>query len=151
MTRRSFFSLMGGAFALSLLPSKLSAEDFRKLKPDVWTAHKVNDAVTAMYGNAKLIESDKVTIKVPKVNSSGGKVPVRFGTTIPAKTVTLLQDANPESAVAVFTVGEYDLTDYEVTIKMGQSGTITVVVEGKDGKLYMAKQATDVAAGGCEG
>ena len=129
----------------------ITTEDFRKLKPDVWTAHKVNDAVTAMYGNAKLIESDKVTIKVPKVNSSGGKVPVRFGTTIPAKTVTLLQDANPESAVAVFTVGEYDLTDYEVTIKMGQSGTITVVVEGKDGKLYMAKQATDVAAGGCEG
>lgn len=151
MTRRGFFTIMGGAFALSLLPTNMSAEDFRKSKPKVWTAHKVDEGISAMYGNQKLIQSDKITIKVPKVNSSGGKVPIDFSTTIPAKTVTLLQDANPESVVAVFTVGKYDATDYSVNIKMGQSGTITVVVEGLDGKLYTASQATDVAAGGCEG
>lgn len=151
MNRRNFFGVVGSALAVSLAPVSLSADDYRKLKPKAWTAHKVDEAISALYGSAKPVVSDKVKIKVPKVNSSGSKVPVKFSTTIPAKTVALFQDANPESAVAVFTVGEYDLTDYEVKIKMGQSGTITVVVEGQDGKLYMASQATDVAAGGCEG
>lgn len=151
MNRRNFFGVVGSALAVSLAPVSLSADDYRKLKPKAWTAHKVDEAISALYGSAKPVVSDKVKIKVPKVNSSGGKVPVKFSTTIPAKTVALFQDANPESAVAVFNVGEYDLTDYEVKIKMGQSGTITVVVEGQDGKLYMASQATDVAAGGCEG
>jgi hypothetical protein len=34
---------------------------------------------------------------------------------------------------------------------MGKPGSITVVVEGQDGKLYAAKKSLDVAKGGCEG
>lgn len=151
MNRRNFFSVVGGAFALSLAPSNLLAEDYRKAKPKVWTAHKVEDAISALYGNKPLIESKDVKVKVPKVNSNGGAVPVKFSTKIPAKTVSLFQDANPEAAVAVYTVTKYDVTDYEVKIKMAENGIVTVVVEGTDGKLYMAKQATEVAAGGCEG
>ncbi len=151
MNRRNFFGVVGGAFALSLAPINLLAQDYRKLKPKAWTAHKVDEAIKELYGNGELIQSDKVVIKVPKVNSNGGAVKVKFSTTIPAKSVALFQDANPESAVAVYTVGKYDITKYEVQIKMAQNGTITVVVEGQDGKLYMTKQATEVAAGGCEG
>lgn len=151
MNRRNFFTVVSGALAISLAPSNLFAEDYRTLKPKVWTAHKVDEAISALYGNKKLIESQDVKIKVPKVNSNGGAVPVKFGTSIPAKTVSLFQDANPESAVAVYTVNKYDVTEYEVKIKMAENGIITVVVEGQDGKLYMAKRATEVAAGGCEG
>lgn len=150
MNRRNFLSYMGGAIVLSVLPSKLSAEDYRKMKPKVWTAHKVDDAITNLYGHTNMIE-EGVTLKIPKVASNGAAVPVKFSTKIPAKTVSLFQDANPESAVAVYNVGKYDLTKYEVKIKMGDSGTITVVVEGLDGKLYVARKSLDVAAGGCEG
>jgi hypothetical protein len=34
---------------------------------------------------------------------------------------------------------------------MKASGTITVVLEGRDGKLYSATKTLDVALGGCEG
>jgi hypothetical protein len=34
---------------------------------------------------------------------------------------------------------------------MAKSGSITVVVQGQDGKLYSAKQSLEVALGGCEG
>ncbi len=150
MNRRSFLSCIGGAFALSLLPSSLSADDYRTMKPKVWTAHKVDEAITNMYGHTNMIEKG-VNIKAAKVASSGSKVKVKFSTKIACKTVALFQDANPESAVAVFTVGKYDLTDYQLNIKMGQSGTITVVAEGLDGKLYVARHTMEVAAGGCEG
>ncbi|MEA1952872.1 MAG: thiosulfate oxidation carrier protein SoxY [Campylobacterota bacterium] len=151
MNRRKFLGYFGSAVALSVVvPSGLSAEDYRKLKPKVWEAKKVDDAIKELFGSTEMIEKD-VKLKLPKVASNGGAVPVKFSTKIPAKTVAVFQDANPESAVVVYDVGKYDITQYSIKIKMGQSGTVTVVVEGLDGKLYVAKQSLEVAAGGCEG
>jgi len=150
MNRRKFLGYIGSAVALSVVPAGLSADDYRKLKPKVWEAHTVDDAIKALYGSSELIEKD-VKLKLPKVASNGGAVPLKFSTKIPAKTVAVFQDSNPESAVAVYTVGKYDLTNYSLKIKMAKSGTITIVVEGLDGKLYAAKQSLEVAAGGCEG
>jgi sulfur-oxidizing protein SoxY len=150
MKRRNFLSLTASSLMLASLPMSLSAKDYRKVKPNVWKAHTVDDAIKAMYGSKK-IEEKGVKIILPKVASNGGAVKVKFSTTISAKTISLFQDVNPESAVAVFTVGKYDLSDYEVRMKMAKSGTVTVVVEGLDGKLYVGKKSLDVAAGGCEG
>ncbi|MEA2051024.1 MAG: thiosulfate oxidation carrier protein SoxY [Campylobacterota bacterium] len=151
MNRRNFLSFAGSALALWALPMNLSAEDYRKLKPSVWTAHNIDDATKALYGMKTPIESDQIKIDVPKINSSGASVPVKFSTDLDAKTVALFQDANPESAVAVFDVNIYDMKKYEAKIKMEKDGIVMVLVEGTDGKIYMAKAATKVAAGGCEG
>jgi sulfur-oxidizing protein SoxY len=151
MNRRNFLSFAGSLLALSAIPMNLNAKDYRKLKPSVWTAHNIDDATKALYGMKTPIQSDQIKIDVPKINSSGATVPVKFSTTIDAKTVALFQDANPESAVAVFESNIYDLKKYEVKIKMEKDGEIMVLVEGTDGKIYMAKAKTQVAAGGCEG
>ncbi|MCD6653867.1 MAG: thiosulfate oxidation carrier protein SoxY [Sulfurovum sp.] len=148
MERRKFLGLSVAAFAA--LPVLLSATDFRATKPDAWTAKTVEDAIKALYGSAELIEKD-VKVKAPKVASNGGAVPVTVQSDIPAKTVTIFQDANPESAVATFELNEYSIIDFGLKIKMKQSGTITAVVEGTDGKLYVGKQTLEVALGGCEG
>lgn len=151
MNRRKFLSFAGTLVALSVVPIDLRAEDYRKLKPSVWEALSIDDATKALYGVREVIETDEIKIKVPKINSSGAAVPVTFETTIDAKTIALFQDANPESAVAVFDVGPYDVKKYGVKIKMAKDGIVMVLVEGMDGKIYMAKVATQVAAGGCEG
>ena len=150
MERRKFLSLAVGALALGVIPASLKADDYRKLKPEAWEAKTVNDAIKKLYGTTEMIEKG-VKLSTPKVAANGGAVPLKFSTKIPAKTVAVFQDSNPESAVIVYTVGKYDLTNYAIKIKMGKSGTITVVVEGLDGKLYVAKKSLDVAAGGCEG
>jgi sulfur-oxidizing protein SoxY len=49
------------------------------------------------------------------------------------------------------TTNKYSINKYSIKIKMGKSGTITVVAEGTDGKLYAAKVTLVVALGGCEG
>lgn len=151
MNRRNFLSFAGGLVALSVLPVNIYAEDYRKLKPKVWTAHTIDDATKALYGMKTPIKSDKIKIKVPKINSSGAAVPIKFETSLDAKTVALFQDANPESAVAVFDTNPYDIKKYEVRIKMAKDGVIMVLVEGTDGQIYLAQVATKVAAGGCEG
>ena len=150
MERRKFLSLTLGALALAVVPASVRAEDYRKLKPTVWSAHTVEDAIKNMYGTTATIE-EGVKLLAPKIASNGGAIPVDFSTKIAAKTISVFQDANPEAAVCVFNIGKYDVTEYSIKIKMGKSGSITVVVEGQDGKLYSAKQTLEVALGGCEG
>lgn len=148
MDRRKFLSL--SAVAVAVLPASLSAIDFRATKPDAWKAHTVADGIKALYGDIKP-EEKGVTVKAPKVASNGGAIPVTITSDIPAKTVALFQDANPESAVAVFSVAEGGIVDYMMKIKMKASGKITVILEGTDGKFYSGSQSLEVALGGCEG
>lgn len=159
MERRKFLSMTLGALALATVPASVRAEDYRATKPTVWTAHTVEDGIKNLYGSTTLIE-EGVKLKAAgesfdsgkkAVASSGGAIPVDFSTKIPAKSIAVFQDANPESAVCVYTVNKYSVNEYSIKIKMGKPGTITVVVEGLDGKLYAAKQTLDVALGGCEG
>ena len=141
MERRKFLSLTLGALVLAVAPASVRAEDYRKLKPTVWTAHTVNDAIKNMYGTTTTIE-EGVKLTAPDVAANGGAIPVNFSTKIDAKT---------EAAVCVYSVTKYSVNNYDIKIKMGKSGTITVVVEGRDGKLYSAKKTLEVALGGCEG
>lgn len=150
MERRKFLSLTLGSLALAVVPASVRAEDYRVSKPTVWSAHTVDEAIKNLYGTTVTIE-EGVTLTAPDVASNGGAIPVDFSTEIPAKSIAVFQDANPEAAVCVYSIGERDVTDYSIKIKMGKSGTITVVVEGKDGKLYSAKKTLEVALGGCEG
>jgi len=150
MERRQFLSLTLGTLALAAIPARLTAEDYRKLKPTVWTAHTVDDAMNNLYGSTKTIQ-EGVTLTAPDVASNGGAIPVTIKSDIDAKTVAVFQDVNPESAVAVYDVPDVAIIDYSFKMKMKKSGTITVVVEGKDGKLYSASKTLDVALGGCEG
>jgi len=150
MDRRKFLGF--GIAAVALAPVTLSALDFRKEKPDTWTAHTVDDAIKALYGkDVKIEESKDITLKVPEVASNGGAIPVTIKTEINAKTVAIFQDANPESAVAVFTVPEGGIVSYVVKIKMKADGEITIIVEDRDGKFHSVKQKLQVAKGGCEG
>jgi len=148
MERRKFLGL--GLTAAAVLPAILNAKDFRAEKPDTWTAQKVDAAIEALYGKITPVE-EGVTVQAPKVASNGGAVPVKIKSDIPAKTVAVFQDANPEATVAVFDLSEGGIVDYSIQIKMKASGTITAIVEGKDGKFYLGKQSLEVALGGCEG
>ncbi|MBD3790367.1 MAG: thiosulfate oxidation carrier protein SoxY [Campylobacterales bacterium] len=153
MERRKFLGL--SVAAVAALPAFLSATDFRATKPDAWTAKTVDDAIKALYGTTEMIEKD-VKVKVPKVASNGGAVPVTVQSNIPAKTVSIFQDSNPEAAVMTIEANEYSIIDYSIKMKLktkadNSNSVVTVVVEGTDGKLYVGKASLQVALGGCEG
>ncbi len=150
MERRNFLNLTLGALALATVPASVKAEDYRKSKPAVWSAHTVDDAVKAMYGSSKLV-MEGVKLKAPDVASNGGAIPVDFSVDKDVESILVLQDANPESAVMAITTNKYSVNKYSIKIKMGKSGSIIVVAKGRDGKLYAAKKTLDVALGGCEG
>jgi sulfur-oxidizing protein SoxY len=149
MDRRQFLGLGLAVVAIAPL-TKLNAIDFRKEKPDAWTAKTPEEAIKGLYGDIKP-EEKNVSIKAPKLAENGGKIPVVIKSDVDAKSVALFQDANPRSAVAVWTVPEGGIIDYAVTIKMKGSGKLTAIVEGKDGKFYSKVLPIEVSKGGCGG
>jgi len=136
--------------AIAAMTVSLSATDYRAEKPDAWTAQNVPAAIKALYGEITPTEGE-IKLKAPKVASNGGAIPVSVKTDIPAKSIAIFQDANPEATVAVFNVPEGTNEEFAMKIKMKKSGTITAIVEGTDGKFYEKKLALEVALGGCEG
>ena len=160
MDRRNFLSITLGSLALAAVPASVKAEDFRKSKPAVWSAHTIEDAIANMYGSKKLEMTDDIKLKVANVKSTskskataanGGAVPVDFKTKLDVKNIIVLQDADPESAVMVVDCNKYSVNDYSIKIKMGKPGRVVVVAETADGKLVGVQQDVDVALGGCEG
>jgi len=148
MERRKFLGF--GLAAIAAMPAIVNAKDERKEKPDAWTAKTVKDAVEKLYGTISP-EEKGVKVKAPKVASNGGQIPVTVKSDIEAKSVAVFQDVNPEKLVAVFDIPEGQPVDFSFKIKMKKSGTITAIVEGKDGKYYKGAQSLEVALGGCEG
>jgi sulfur-oxidizing protein SoxY len=149
MNRRKFLGL--GIAAAALVPvTALHATDYRKEKPDTWKAEDVADAIKGLYGDIKPIE-EGVKIKAPKLAENGGAIPVFIKSKKPAKSVALFQDANPRSAVAVWTVPEGGIVDYGIKIKMRKTGKLTAIVEGTDGKFYSKVLDIEVSIGGCGG
>ena len=150
MNRRNFLSLGLGAVAVaSVAPSTLSAIDFRETKPKAWTATKVDEAMNELFGTSATTEG-KVTLKAPEIAENGAVIPLTVESKLKANKVAIFQDANPEAAVAVFTVPEGGIIDYSVRIKMAKTGNVYAVVES-GGKLYSAKQEVKVTKGGCGG
>ena len=144
--KKSIVSLV----AVAAMAVSLNATDYRADEPNAWTAKTVPASIKALYGEVTLVNGD-ITLKAPKVASNGGAIPVSVKTSIPAKSIAIFQDVNPESAVAVFNVPEGAEASFGLKIKMKKSGTITAVVQGKDGKFYTTKLSLEVALGGCEG
>lgn len=91
--------------AVAAMTVSLSATDYRAEKPDAWTAKDVPSAIKALYGEITPAEGS-IKLKAPKVASNGGAIPVSVKTDIPAKSIAVFQDVNPEATVAVFDVPE---------------------------------------------
>jgi sulfur-oxidizing protein SoxY len=149
MNRRNFLGLGLGVAAVSMIPASLSAVDFRATTPKAWSAKKVDEAMTALFGTTTTTEGG-ISLKAPDIAENGAVIPISFESDLKAKTVAVFQDANPESTVAVFTIPAKGIIDYSIRIKMMKTGTVTVVAD-VDGKLHSVSKVVKVTIGGCGG
>ena len=149
MNRRNFLSFGVTAVAIAVIPVNLSAIDFRETLPKAWTATKVDDAIKEIFGSSTLTDGS-INLSAPDIAENGAVIPVSFDTTLNATKIAVFQDANPESAVAVFSIPENAVIDYAIRIKLAKTGTVTVVAEA-NGKLYAVSKLVKVTIGGCGG
>lgn len=147
MNRRNFLTLT------TLSSSYLFAKDFYEEKREAWQKHKLNEAAKALYGEEKfgsLQESERVVIEADKfIVPNSRQIPIKFKTDIEAKSVAIFQTANDQSLLAVFSIAKDMIIDYEINIRMEMKGTLFVVVEGVDNKLYYNRHFIDVNGLSC--
>lgn len=154
MERRKFLGLGAGILAATMVPMSISAQNYRETKVDLWKVKNekgkpgVDAAIEALFGSNKT-EEGKVKLKAPDIAENGAVIPVTAKAE-GASRIAIFQDANPESAVAVFDVPANGIADYSIRIKMQQTGNVVVVAE-VDGKLYKASKTVKVTIGGCGG
>ena len=151
MRRRNFLRFGATALAVSVIPvSTLSAVDFRETSPKTWEAKSSNEAIKELYGTSDGI-SGVIKLKAPKLAENGGSIPVKITSNKDFESISVFQDANPRSAVAVFSIPENGVVSFDLRIKMRETSNITVIGKGRDGKLYKTVQKVEVSIGGCGG
>jgi hypothetical protein len=150
MKRRHFLAL--GLCVFPYVAQALGV-DYRKSKPEAWTASSLNDAAIALYGREKfstIQKSGKIELVVPKgVVKDKEQIPITIRTDIKAKTVAVFQDVSPESLVAVFHINENSMIEYEFNMRREFKGTVFAVVEGIDGNLYYTRGYIDILTLSC--
>ena len=152
MERRKFLNMGLVAVAAAVVPAtSLHAVNFRETKPKAWEAEKSVDAIKEMFGDGKLIPTDKIKMVAPKLAENGGSIPITLKSDLDIETLAFFQDANPRSATVVFTVPEGQKVNYSFRIKMRQTAYVTVVAKTRDGKLHTLNKEIDVSIGGCGG
>ncbi len=147
MKRRSFLLWSG------LSCSSLLGMDFHETAKEAWEARTLNDAALKLYGKEKfttLSKSNEVVIEADKfIVPDQMQIPIRFYSAIEAKSVAIFQTANEQSLVAVFELNENMIIDYTLNIFMQMKGTLFVVIEGINGKLYYTRHYIDVNSMNC--
>jgi len=152
MERRKFLNMGIVAMAATLVPAtSLHAVNFRETKAKAWESAKTVDAIKEMFGDVKLIPTDKIKMVAPKLAENGGSIPITLKSDLDIETLAFFQDANPRSATVVFTVAEGQKVNYSFRIKMRQTAFVTVVAKTKDGKFHTIRKEIDVSIGGCGG
>ncbi len=149
MKRRKFLNM--GLVAVAAIPASLSAVNFRESQPNVWKSEKAVDAIKEMFGDAKLIQTDKIKMTAPKLAENGGSIPITLKSDLDIETLAFFQDANPRSATIIFSVPEGQKVNYSFRIKMRQTAFVTVVAKTRSGKLHTLNKEIDVSIGGCGG
>lgn len=131
--------------------SFVEAKALNSKESGAWQSTSVESAMKILFGATNATNDSRVMIKTSRLAENGGSIPIYITTSIAVKRIALFQDANPRVLVAVWDVPKGTVPEYDLRIKMRQTGLVTVVVEGMDGRLYSAQERVEVSIGGCDG
>ena len=149
MNRRKFLGLSTVVAAAALVPSSLSAKNYRESNMKAFQTNDLNEAIKDLFGTSTVTEG-KVKLKAPDIAENGAVIPVTVSSKLAGRTVAIFQEANPGRAVAVYTVPANGVIDYSLRIRMQKTAKVTAIVD-VDGKLYSAVKTVKVTIGGCGG
>jgi len=139
-------SSVGVAVAAGLLTPTAVLAEWNK---SAFTAKKVPDAISALYGSGNAAESAEIMITAPDVAENGAVVPVDIKTTLKdVENISLLVSENASPLAASFDTTAAIKGEVSIRVKVGKSGDLIATVKS-GGKLYTAKRPVKVTTGGC--
>ncbi len=151
LSRRKFFQYMGAGAGGLVAMASLPRMAFAAWNQTAFTADALAQAITAVYPGLPVEDSSAVKLKAPAIAENGAVVPVSVSSTLAnVKSISLYVEKNPSPLAALFDLGERNLADISVRLRMGETSNLIALVEA-DGKLFRAQQEVKVTIGGCGG
>ncbi len=150
--RRTFLkgvlATSGVATIGTLLPSAVMADWPIK----AFMADTVEDALEVLFESSDVeTNSDKLTIKAPKIAENGAVVPIEVTADLPnVESIAIIAEENPKPLIAQFNFAENAMPWVKTRIKMAKTSNVIAIVKA-DGKLYTAQSQVKVTIGGCGG
>jgi len=106
-------------------------------------------------GQAK---AGKVTLQLPEIAENGNTVPLSIKVDSPmtaddyVSEIRVIGDANPNAGIVRFHLTPMSgRAEAATRIRLGGTGTVTVLAKTSTGKLYAERQVVKVTVGGCGG
>ncbi len=146
MKRRNILKGLALLSSMALIPVRMFADmqaAFKTVTPEA--------ALTELFGNLPMEQSDAVTLKIPDIAENGAVVPVTIFTDIEGvESISIIIDQNPNPLSASFTIGNEVFADVSTRVKMGKSSRVRAIVQTAD-KIYTTSREVKVTIGGCGG
>lgn len=154
IARRTFLkgTLATGALGAAISTGLLTPQAvFAEWKADAYRAKTVDEALTQLWGNATVVDSDKIEINAPPIAENGAVVPITVESSLPNVTsIAILVEKNPAPLTSSYDLSPRADAFVKTRIKMGKTSDVIAIVKS-DGKLYRAKTEVKVTIGGCGG
>ena len=152
-TRRSFIkkslsiSACTAAAAAGILPATVEAawpyEKFANIQ--------LEEAVTRLFGNREITDTDKIKLKLPRIAENGAVVPITVTSKLEkVESISIFVEKNPVPLAARFSLSPEVDSFVSARLKMAETCDVIAIVKA-DGNVYSAKKQVKVTIGGCGG
>jgi sulfur-oxidizing protein SoxY len=133
----------GGWLASFTAEAKWPAENF--------APSKLNDKLTHLFKDRKIIETGQIEIKIPKIAENGAVVPLTISSSLAdVQALSILVEKNPVPLAARFELAPELDVFVSARIKMAETCNVIVIAETREA-LYSARELVKVTIGGCGG
>ncbi len=116
---------------------------------EAFRAEAIDQTLSALYGEAEILNSDKIRIAAADLAENGAVVPIKVEASLRhVRAISIIAIENPIPLVGKFVFGKATQGFVATRIKLAKSGDVIAVVETADG-LYQARKTIEVTIGGC--
>ena len=117
---------------------------------DAFTAKKLDEAISALFGSTALSPSASIKLKAPAQAENSAQVQIQVTAELPnVEAIAIFVEKNPSPLVAHASFSGAE-GYFSARMKMAQTSDVVAVVKS-GGKLYTARQNIKVTVGGCGG
>jgi len=116
------------------------------------------EAEIAKFTGGKAAESGKIVIDLPEIAENGNTVPLDIKVESPmtaadyVSDIRVVGDANPNPGIVTFHLTPMaGRAEVATRIRLGGTGTLTVLAKTSTGKFYAERKMVKVTVGGCGG
>jgi sulfur-oxidizing protein SoxY len=154
VNRREFLkkSISFGACSVAAASGLLIAEPANA----EWVAENfapsiLEETLKNLFKDQKLIETDKINIKIPKIAENGAVVPITVTSSLDGiENISILVEKNPVPLAARFDLSPELEPFVSARLKMAETSDVIVIAQTGN-NLYSARETVKVTIGGCGG